>query len=363
MTELPTPEPVSVTSLSPTAATDLLACPYRLAWRLDPRYRALRRPSPWSSLGVVAHAVVEDVAKGLLKGITSDDEARARVEARWDDRVTAANSVLAATWKPASPPSPEEWPGYHLVRARTVRRALRQWGSPRSPSPVGSTTHLVEESFEVSSSGLSGRPDRVEGVPGNLCVVDLKTGLAQAGPTDNQRRQLLVYCHLVGVTSGDMPTRVAIEDPAGRRWEQAVTREDIAAVVQEIQAARVRYELAMASRSPADMATPGESTCRHCAFRVVCGPYWLALETSWEHGSVTGRVSEVRTSKQGSTVLIDATAPRDAAGADWIVTAIPEDSIPKPGFLSVADAEVTGSPRHLRWRWSTMTWLPLNGQP
>jgi RecB family exonuclease len=227
VTELPTPIPLPVASLSPTAANDLLACPYRLAWRLDPRFKSLRRPSPWSSLGVVAHAVAEDVARGLLGDTASDDDARAQLEARWNAHVASASQILSTRWAPASPPEPDEWPGYHLIRARTIRRALRQRAGHQRLSSPSSTTAFVEESFDASDSGLNGRPDRVEGSPGNLCVVDLKTGLSQVGPTTHQRRQLLVYCHLVGASTGDVPTRIAVEDPSGRRWEESVTIEEI----------------------------------------------------------------------------------------------------------------------------------------
>lgn len=356
MTELPIAAPVPITSLSPTAANDLLACPYRLAWRLDPRFKSLRRPSPSSSLGVVAHAVVEDLAKGLLRGAASDTDARTRVEACWSDHVAKAMSVLNTRWAPVSPPQPEDWPGYHLVRARTLRRARRRFGQPAPASPAARP--LVEESFDAPAAGLSGRPDRVEGSPGDLCVVDLKTGLAQAGPTARQRLQLLVYCHLVGAATGDVPTRVAIEDPSGRRWEESVSRDEIAAVVAEVQAARGRYEAAAASSEGPMMASPGPDTCRYCPYRTVCGPYWESLETSWEHPSVAGHVTEVRASKQGSTVLVDATAPVDGRGPGWLVTAAPADAVPELGLMTLVDAESTGAARHLRWRWSTLTWPP-----
>jgi len=182
--DLPVAQPAKVTSLSPTAANDLLACPYRLAWRLDPRFKSLRRPSPWSSLGVVAHAVTEDVAKGLLGDATCLEEARALVETSWSKHEAEAQAQLGARWTPSLPPPPAEWPGYHLVRARTIRRALREFGSTRSAGASASAP-IVETSFEATDIGLSGRPDRVEGAPGDRCVVDLKTGLSQEGPTDS----------------------------------------------------------------------------------------------------------------------------------------------------------------------------------
>lgn len=159
--ELPTARPAEITLLSPTAANDLLTCPYRLAWRFDARFRSLRRPSPWSSLGVVAHAVAEDVAKGLLADAMSHAEARALVESSWNKNETSAQALLDLSWAPASPPPPAEWPGYHVVRARTLRRALRDFSSARSNSPAPGIpkveTELVATGRQASRASGPGR--------------------------------------------------------------------------------------------------------------------------------------------------------------------------------------------------------------
>lgn len=360
--ELPRADPAPLSALSPTAANDLLACPYRLAWRLDPRYRTLRRPSPWSSLGVVAHAVAEDVAKGLLVGADSTDDARERIESSWVKHEASANKQLHRRWAPASPPPSSEWPGYHLVRARTVRKGLRTFGAGGVKTHASKST-IVEADLAAPDAGLSGRPDRVEGRTGERCVVDLKTGLAQQGATESQRRQLLIYCHLVASATGDMPTRIAIEDPSGKRWEETVTANEVEDAVSTVQDARRRYEGTPVAQL-ATLAAPGADTCRHCAYRLVCNPYWRSLETSWEHGSVAGTVSEIRASGQGLTAVMHTESPIDAAGPDWLVTSVPVATDLGVGSATVIDAELTGASRHLRWRWSTLSWpAALGGEP
>lgn len=161
------------------------------------------------------------------------------------------------------------------------------------------TTTIVEKDLSAPGTGLRGRPDRVEGGRGNRCVVDLKTGLSQEGATESQRLQLLIYCHLVEAETGEMPTRVAIEDPSGRRWEETVTATAVEELVARVQDARRKYEDTPAPLL-ATLATPSANTCRRCAYRLVCGPYWQALETTWEHASVAGTIVGIISNGCGS---------------------------------------------------------------
>ena len=103
MLNLPTPRPIRLDKISPTLASDLFACPYRVAWRLDDRFRYLQRPTPFAILGVVAHGVAEDVSKGALSGAVDDAEARRRLAAAWDSHVAEGLQLLRERWAPAMP--------------------------------------------------------------------------------------------------------------------------------------------------------------------------------------------------------------------------------------------------------------------
>ena len=184
-------------------------------------------------------------------------------------------------------------------------------------------------------------------------MVDLKTGLSQRGATETQRRQLRIYAHLVDAVTGDMPKRIAIEDPAGRRWEETVTREDIAATVDEVLVARSAYESEVRANRWERLAKPDAETCRHCPYRLVCDHYWKTLELSWRHGSVAGAITSSRASDAGSITEVNAESPSDASGV-WVVSAIPAQLRLTQGSVVVVNAETTGSDRLLRWRWSTM---------
>jgi hypothetical protein len=154
-----------------------------------------------------------------------------------------------------------------------------------------------------------------------------------------------------------MPTRIAIEDPSGRRWEEAVTPADVEGVVATVQEARRKYE-DTPTPELATMATPSADTCGRCTYRLVCTPYWQALETMWEHASVAGTIVDIRSNAQGATAQIDAVSPIDAPGDGWLLTAVPPTTTLDVGAATVVDAELTGAPRHLRWRWSTLMWTP-----
>src|SRR4051812_12547405 len=114
MLSRPKPNPKPLERVSPTVANELFTCPYRVAWRRDDRFRALRRPTPYTELGAIAHATVEDVSHGALVGVTTDEEARSLLEEAWAQHLAASVERLRAQWAPADPPPADEWPGYHV---------------------------------------------------------------------------------------------------------------------------------------------------------------------------------------------------------------------------------------------------------
>ena len=349
----PRAEPAALGQLSPTAANDLIACGYRLALRLDKRFTSLRRPSPSSELGIVAHAIAEQVANGLLKPAAGRDDARNILEAAWDQRVKEAARHLNAAWPDASPPSPSDWPGYHLTHVRTIRRALQSFDSKPAGTSASASRLQVEESITDPSLELRGRPDRVEGPPGNRTVVDLKTGLEQSDASPEQRRQLLLYAHLVQASTGDLPRHIAIEDAAGRRWQETITPDIVEAAIAEATKARDEYQRAESRGALAALARPAPDNCRWCPYRLVCEPYWTSLEKAWRQGSVAGMTEP---SSDGSTIELIADSPIDSRGRRWTVSAVPASVVSAGSYLTIVDAERTEAEEHLRWKWRTTSW-------
>ena len=197
------------------------------------------------------------------------------LEETWTAFEVAAQGRLANAWSPAPVPIPGEWRGYHVTRTRVIRRALRLFDSQRpqpvAPVPTPSKTR-IEQPVVEQATGLQGTPDRVEGAAGDRCVVDLKTGLEQAEATEGQRRQLLLYAHMVTVDEG-APTRIAIEAVvAGQRWEERITTSDVEGAVAQAVDARGRFNAAALAGTSEHLAEPGPDTCRFCTYRPVCGP-------------------------------------------------------------------------------------------
>ena len=188
--EFPQPHAAALGMLSSTAANDLIAFGYRLALRLDKTFTSLRRPSPASELGLVAHGVAEEVANA----------------------------------------------------------------------------HLVQASTE------------------------------------------------------DLPRQIAIEDAAGRRWQEPFTPELVSAAVAEVMKAHEYHERAESRGTLQTLARPAPDTCRSCPCRPVCEPYWCNLTEAWRHGSVAGTTMSESFSQ---TIEIGAASPADSRGRRWTVSAVP----------------------------------------
>ena len=143
---------------------------------------------------------------------------------------------------------------------------------------------LVEHRLEDPATGIYGTPDRVELIHGRLRVVDLKSGLHQQDATDNQRRQLLLYAHLVKATLGQAPDDLVIIDIGGRKTYVAFDTSDMAEAVRVAQRARDAWNSGISSRQPPySLAAPGPSACRWCPFRVTCRPSWETWAPEWSY--------------------------------------------------------------------------------
>lgn len=346
------PNPTKLGEVSPTLANDLLDCPYRVAWRLDGRFKYLRRPNTRSELGRIAHQVVEDIGRGLLRTASTAEETRALVEQSWEVHQAASVKVLSGHWAPSVPPRPEDWPGFFVTKTRVIRRALRLSQGQGSPGTKDHTS--IERTLIDPESGLRGRPDRIETRSGNVVVVDLKTGLGQKDPSVGQRRQLLVYSFLVNRETDQWPDKVAIEDASGRRWEEPVVPDEANRMVEEIIQAKEVFNRAVESKVVRELAAPASETCRWCTYRPVCDAYWESLTTDWQHGSVAGRLASTVAMGPHRKLTIVARSPVDSLDRTWTVTAanspLQEESDSHLS-VTVTDAQLTETPRFLRTNW------------
>lgn len=121
-------------------------------------------------------------------------------------------------------------------------------------------------------------------------MVDLKSGVGQAGISDDQQRQLLIYAHLVLTAYGSLPNDVVIQDVRGREEKREVEGKEVQRVVAQVNEAIDSFNQ-MLDDGSVD-ARPGPEACQWCPFRVVCDNYWKSRDDSWPRLDVRGVVTE-----------------------------------------------------------------------
>jgi hypothetical protein len=359
----PAPVPQALASVSPSRVNSLLRCGLRVAFEQDHRFRHWRRPTPRSSLGIAAHKLTEESFSHQFDN--EDTEQRAAwLTRRWNALIHAQAELMRSAWGPALPPEAKDWPGYAFVKVRLVRRLAREQidagshypaqASFRHADPATPRLPLLECRMEDPVAGIHGTPDRVEKSDGRLRVLDLKSGLHQGDVTDDQRRQMLLYGHLVTATLGESPNDLIIVDIAGRETAVPFDLSDEAGAVLLVQRTRESWNSAIEAGDTAfSLASPSPEACRWCPFRVACLPSWQAWEPSWEiPAAVSGIVREVTQASQSFEVHLAQDLPSAAAGEEARLVGIPEQGIAVGDHLVVTDVDQIGQGAYrLRW-WS-----------
>lgn len=354
--DFPTPAPQPIDAVSPSLANQLMSCQLRVAFARDPQHKGWRRPSTFSALGTVAHAVTEEAFK---RNDWPGDPAAARAALHgvWDDHVDREAKRLAEAWAPATPPPPGEWPGYALTKARTVRRALKHItkepvASAGAELPAGTG---VEIELRDEHSGLFGRADRIDAIGGTTQVVDLKTGLNQEEPSEEQRRQLHLYAVLVHAETGSWPTSIAVEDASGQKYEEALDPDEAKATLAEVLEAVRQFNEHTKAIDLLDTARPDAERCRWCPFRVVCSPYWDALRADWEHRAALGSVRDSGAAETGAFVTLDIEHPADRAPRTVHISGLAQAIPDGAAHLAVVDWAGVATAEDVRARWTTMS--------
>ncbi|MBF4766612.1 PD-(D/E)XK nuclease family protein [Nocardioides agariphilus] len=295
--------------VSPSALNVLLGCPKRLAFQRAPETRHWRRHSPRTALGSVAHKLTELVSTGKAP---APPERKEWLEIRWTELVHKEHDDLRQEWPNRTVPDPKDWPGYVATRVRLIRR-LADLPAPKDKTAGHSTTGegsgerpfpWVERQLEDVPRRLFGTPDRVEERDGRLRVLDLKSGVHQAGISHEQRRQLLIYAHLVQHTCHRLPDDAVIQDVKGHEDSVTVVPEEMGAVVAEANDAIDVFNAMVEATTIS--AQPDPQVCMWCPFRAVCPEYWTNRTDQWPRLDVRGVVAE-RVGADG--VRLDLTTP------------------------------------------------------
>jgi RecB family exonuclease len=352
------PNPVPIQEVSPSLANQLLGCRLRAGFARDPTLTHWRRPTTYSALGLVAHTVSEAVF-GHGHWPSDANAVRDKLQDLWNEETERQAARLAAAWHPAIPPPADQWPGYALTRARTIRRGERILDAQRRPvqsvhAPSGSQGSGIEVSLRDTDTGLFGRADRIERDGSSVRVVDLKTGLNQGEPTDEQRRQLLLYALLVQRTTGTWPATVAIEDAAGLQQVAALEPAEAEAALAEVRTAVNQFNQDVAAGDLVTSAAPGPDRCRWCSFRAICWPYWEAVSSSWGHRASCGNVLDAGATAGQTFLVLDIEGPSDRKGTRLHVSGLAGDPPSEATKAVVIDWTGETASGSVQARWSTI---------
>lgn len=352
--DFPAPDPTPISDVSPSLANQLLSCHLRVGFARDPRFKSWRRPTTHTALGLVAHAVTE--AAFTLSGWPTDPDAcRARIADVWEDEVARHAQAVSEAWAPAMPPPPQQWPGYALTRARTIRRALKHLaGRTTRDAPAKSAPGAaVEVELRDPDSGLFGRADRIERDGDTTRVVDLKTGLHQEQATPEQRRQLLLYAVLVQRSSGAWPSSIAVEDAAGATYAEPLDPAEAEAALADVLAGVHAFNAAIEASTLVTSATPNAERCKWCDFRVLCRPFWSALTSAWDQRCALGSVCETGESDGGPFAAMVVQSPVDRVGENVHIAGLAAPIPTDASMVAIADWAGPVDAQSVRARWST----------
>lgn len=273
MTELSWPSPAAspIEMISPSALNAYEACPRKLAYQRDPATRGLSKPSLRTALGIVAHSISE---KAGTEQPPAGVERKKWLEQEWDLLLAEQVQKVAEAWPGRTVPPVAQWPGLVATRVRTVRRLSAESQPVAAATGAGPGFPWLERRLEDPTAGVFGTPDRVDIKNGQLRVVDLKSGVHQEGIQDGQRRQLLLYAHLVDVACGQLPAIGVIEDVSGKETCFPIESVAVTSALHEAQQAVSSFNSVVADGDVP--ARPDEAACRFCAFRSVCWSYWTS---------------------------------------------------------------------------------------
>jgi RecB family exonuclease len=331
----------------------------RVAYRLDKKFSALRRPNPFSALGDASHELTERVERGEFDSL-SQEQLRGALEKAWEELIASKYVLVRDAWPIAPIPTPDRWPGYQRTRVRLLKSLAHARRGRVSSAETAAARVLVEKWLEPPGIPLRGRADRVEIAADGVHIVDLKSSWEYGSELhQDHRRQLLLYAAMWQRLNGEWPHSASVETADGRRLSMRVDVAEAEALVDQAVAAFNDYNAAVRSGIAADtLASPSPESCRHCSYRAVCGPFFETISASWGWWlkSVLGTVNGINGSDSGRCALtIAATASNlDETHADVRVIGVPSALAPPPGStVSVVDACPRPERRELGVSWST----------
>lgn len=256
------------TRTSPTLWSHMRLCVLRAALSISGAAGDWVLHSPRAWLGTAFHR---------LMAANPSDEGEA--ERLWDGVIRELLMVVSGHRLDQRFATPERWPGYYLVRQRTIASAMRRQHSPQTGVQLAKPARPAAGT-EILLTGrdglLAGRPDHFD----RQSVTEYKSALPDpawpeaASLIDGYWRQLRLYAVLVSETVG-WPAIARIVSASGQVLEQNIDRSDCEseanAAVAGLQAMNQALERGCGS---SELASPGQVACGQCEYQAICPAFW-----------------------------------------------------------------------------------------
>jgi hypothetical protein len=298
-----------ISTVSPSFAAQMEICGLAAIFARDDNFKPLaRRGSHFAALGEICHRLWESEGRGDFDGI-DDTQLSQRLNAAWDEAEIVSLGELRESLGGVMPPPPNRWPDYMAKRLgalalikRSVlgRRQTEQHrtGAGRRPT--------VEAPITTPGVAVQGRPDRIIWAGDEPQIVDLKTCAAGDEMKLEHRRQLLAYAVLVHSECGRWPPKATIQYVDGSQRTIEVDPAEAQSIAAEMTAAL--DSLNGRADDPESLARPSRESCRWCAFRAACAPFFRSVESSWGLGdrSVLGSAEELDLTRRRPFVALRA---------------------------------------------------------
>jgi RecB family exonuclease len=327
-----------------------------LAYDRDPVMKSqYRRPSTFSELGEVSHKLTEWVWKGRYNE-TPAAGIREALNQAWNELVAEAAASLASAWSPLEPPEPADWPFYALSRSRTLARLRRdaERFQAHGDALAGDRPPIVEGWLIDESIRLRGRPDRVHWRDGASHVVDLKAGPHVSEISPDHLQQLLLYAHLVRVSTGSTPHDVAVLNAVGTLFVREITSADVdEAVADFVERSNAFSEYLQDRDALLEKATPSAAACKSCSYRAICPAFEASNDSTWDARYISGVVSAAPTP---TAIRVEVVSPSDRQGESVSLLLAQPRQISVGARIACVDVYLDTAPVRLAWNSTLVEW-------
>ena len=283
-----------ISATSPSLAEAMRACPLRagISRGAGSSAHVLGNPKAW--LGTAYHKVLEKVASA-----EAGDDVDAAAKRLWDDAIADQHQRNLAHPLDQRFGSPETWPGYHLALASALLRArelVAAGGTGFSATESGGGGTIRERRFAAFGGKLVGKPDVIRLQE----VIDYKSGAILEHDETSQLdivksayvRHLRIYGFLVKEVLGWWPARGVVLPFAGPGVEVPLEPGECEREATEAVALLDDYNAKVTAGVPPNhLANPSPGTCRWCPFKLMCAPFWSAVDSRWS-GQLDGAAVE-----------------------------------------------------------------------